>query len=223
MKNKLIAVGVVLFLAGVVEVGAQEKPPVPPSEPEPVAFDDLQEKMEKAEAAMIRAERLLGRRQRMALNEKQEQETLEWISGIDPDLAQSYRELKTEAPKQYRSLMRNAFFTMKRMERIRRRSPERYEHQKKIHVMEARTRILGIKFRRSEDEREKDKIRDEMRTMLDTLFDLREKDRQAEIKRLEKELARLRESLTLRRKNKDRIIERRIDELTGVLDELHWD
>jgi hypothetical protein len=90
-----------------------------------------------------------------------------------------------------------------------------------IRDLERETMALSKKYRDSTDGAEKETIRAELKTKLGVLFDLREKDRQAHVERIEKDLANLRQGLTDRQSRREEIIERRLAELTDG-DDLRW-
>jgi hypothetical protein len=66
-------------------------------------------------------------------------------------------------------------------------------------------------------------LRGNLASVITQLFDLREMNRQEEVKRMEAELARLKETLVQRQKNRSSIIERRIQQLTGEAGAMEWE
>ena len=80
---------------------------------------------------------------------------------------------------------------------------------------------IGIQYQHASQDN-KQNLKNKIRPMLEMLFDLKEKQRVMEVKMLEKELAQLKESLVVRKKNKDDIILRRLSELTGTDEYLDW-
>ena len=70
---------------------------------------------------------------------------------------------------------------------------------------------------------EADKTRlDELRAKLAELFDLREAERQDEIKRLEERLAKLKSDLEKRKSHRQDVVDRRLKELLGQDDPTRW-
>jgi hypothetical protein len=80
---------------------------------------------------------------------------------------------------------------------------------------------LSKTYRQTTDAAQKEQIGKDLRQKLEVLFDLREKDRQELIRRIEADLANLKESVDQRQKNRDQIIDRRLKELTEG-DGLRW-
>ena len=109
-----------------------------------------------------------------------------------------------------------------RLEELKERDPERFEQKKKEQSLEYRSFQLAEKFRESKDEKEKAKIKNDLSVILGELFDLREKDREEEIKHLNKKLEHLKSVLAERKKKKKEIVERRLQELIGERDVLIW-
>jgi hypothetical protein len=66
-------------------------------------------------------------------------------------------------------------------------------------------------------------MRTNLSNVIAQLFDWREINRQDEVKRMETELRRLKETLDQRQKNRAVIIERRIQQLTGEAGAMEWD
>jgi len=97
----------------------------------------------------------------------------------------------------------------------------RMETYKKIEQLEVQTESLGIQYQHS-DAPEKASIKKNLQTKLTQLFDLKEKERRMEVEMLENELNKLKESLNVRKKNKDNIILRRLDELIGSDEHMDW-
>ena len=96
------------------------------------------------------------------------------------------------------------------------------ERENKIIGLEIETEGLAIQYKNA-NENQKEKIKSELKTKLNSLFDLKEEDRKNEVENLEKRLRELKASLEARKRNKDEIVNRRIRELTGENKYLRWD
>lgn len=90
-------------------------------------------------------------------------------------------------------------------------------------VIKAEQEAMDISktYRRATDAPQKEQIRKDLRQKLEVLFDLREKDRQEHIRRIEKDLANLKKSVDQRQSHREEIIDRRLQELTDG-DGLRW-
>jgi len=98
---------------------------------------------------------------------------------------------------------------------------ELYQNERKVDELELQTRAIGIQYQYASQEN-KQYLKNKILPMLEMLFDLKEKQREMEVNMLEKELTQLKESLIVRKKNKDDIILRRFSELTGTDEYLDW-
>lgn len=90
-----------------------------------------------------------------------------------------------------------------------------------IEKMEAETGELARMYQEAPDAVEKQKIKDTIRSKLEALFDLRQKDREQMIARMEKKMADLRRNLDEKKGRREEIIDRRLKDLTGD-DPLAW-
>jgi hypothetical protein len=82
---------------------------------------------------------------------------------------------------------------------------------------------LGESYRKAQDEAARKMLRGNLASVITQLFDLREMNRQEEVKRMEAELKRLKDTLVQRQKNRADIIERRIQQLTGEAGAMEWE
>ena len=98
---------------------------------------------------------------------------------------------------------------------------EMVENSKKINELDLQTEILGVQYMHA-NAQERTKIKKELQSKLEILFDLKEKERSNEVQMLERELAELKSSLEVRKRNKADIILRRLSELIGKDDYLEW-
>jgi hypothetical protein len=98
---------------------------------------------------------------------------------------------------------------------------EMVENSKRINELDLQTEILGIQYMHA-NAQERTKIKKELQSKLEMLFDLKEKERKSEVEMLERELAELKASLEVRKNNKADIILRRLSELIGKDDYFEW-
>jgi Rad3-related DNA helicase len=151
-----------------------------------------------------------------------EMEALAYLRDISPRKAARLQEIKAINQLEYRIQIEKLMAELRKAKRLKKRDPAHYERMVKIRQLEERSQVLGRNYREAGDA-DKAKIETELEQILSELFDLREENRQAEVKRLEERLQELKESLEVRRKNKEKIIERRLAQLTGKSRYLDWD
>jgi hypothetical protein len=115
---------------------------------------------------------------------------------------------------------------LRREERLRRAEmddPARVEREKKIAEFERQSRELAGSYSKAPDEAARKTLRANLAEIVTQLFDLREQNRQEEVKRMEADLKRLKDTLEQRQKNRANIIERRIQQLTGEAGAMEWE
>ena len=98
---------------------------------------------------------------------------------------------------------------------------EMVENSKRINELDLQTEILGIQYMHA-NAQERTKIKKELQSKLEMLFDLKEKERRSQVEMLERELTELKASLEVRKNNKADIILRRLSELIGKDDYFEW-
>ncbi len=99
-------------------------------------------------------------------------------------------------------------------ESLEQRDPEMYKFLKADHDLERRTRELAVQYRQAPDD-EKSSIEKQMKEVVDKHFQVRQDRRRLELKRLEEELKRLRDSFEQRNKAREGIVEKRVSQLLG--------
>lgn len=82
---------------------------------------------------------------------------------------------------------------------------------------------LWSDFRAAESDGDKEKVKTQLREKLTTIFDLQQKRRAGEVAKIEQRLAKLKATMSKRDAAKQEIVDRRLDVLTGGIDELGWE
>jgi len=102
--------------------------------------------------------------------------------------------------------------------------PNDYRVKRDIPIIseEIRSIILAGKYSVAEPS-QKQKILAELELTLDTLFDLREEARREEVQELKARINELENILAIRKNNKDKIIQKRLWELTEDKKFINWD
>jgi len=154
------------------------------------------------------------------IDAQQETRILEKLS---PQVKEELLKVKEISAEGYNDLLRDAQFVNFEVYPGFMESTEKelYQNERKVDELELQTRAIGIQYQHASQDN-KQNLKNKIRPMLEMLFDLKEKQRVMEVKMLEKELAQLKESLVVRKKNKGDIILRRLSELTGTDEYLDW-
>ena len=85
------------------------------------------------------------------------------------------------------------------------------------------TQKLAAEYRSAESDGDKEKIKTQLREKLTAIFDLQQKRRASEIEQIQTRLKKLEETMSKRDAAKKEIVERRVEVLTGGIDELGWE
>jgi hypothetical protein len=141
-----------------------------------------------------------------------EEETLASVKKHDPAFARKLEELKASAPAKYRMALGlgGKMIAMARMEEDAALEKDAVRGM----ALEFDTRELSRRYDKASDP-EKAAIRTELKAKLGELFDLKSKGQELRVKRMEKDIAKHKVNLDKRKANKAKIVEQRLDQLTG--------
>lgn len=141
-----------------------------------------------------------------------EEETVALIKKHDPAFAQKIEDLKDAAPPKYHMIMQMSgkMLAGAKME-------------EDAAVEKDAVRMLSLEFEVKEQSRklekaqdsEKGAIKDAIKVKLSELFDLKSKGQELRVKRMETDLGKLKKNLESRKANKAKIVQQRMEHLTG--------
>lgn len=142
----------------------------------------------------------------------EEEEIVATVNKYDPAFAASLAELKKIAPQKYKTILALAG---KMLGMVRMENQEGLEKDAvRTVALEYETKELAIKYGKAAAA-EKAGIKTDLKLKLSDLFDLRLKGQEIRIKRMEKDLAKLKSDLEARRAGKAKIVEERFGQMTG--------
>ncbi|MBM3892683.1 MAG: hypothetical protein FJ279_15205 [Planctomycetes bacterium] len=145
----------------------------------------------------------------------------EFLEQFDPRRLEELRRARVMEPDRFRDMIGRAFEDMRRLERIKREDPKRYELLLRQRELDRQTFELARQLREG-DAAKKDEAKAKLKAALADLFDLREDEREQEISEMTERLERMKDTARLRRENKDAIVENRLKEMTGENEHLRW-
>lgn len=157
------------------------------------------------------------------LTPEMEKEALDYLAQTNPHEAEGLGRFKLANPQRYTMRIKAILDEKAMLASLQKNDPARYEREIKIRDLERQTRELSESYRKAADEAARKPIRTNLNNAVTQLFDLREMNRQDEVKRMEFDLQRLKETLVQRQKNRASIIERRIQQLTGEASAMEWE
>ena len=156
------------------------------------------------------------------LTPEQEQEAIAYIREVDPGQAERLVRLKAKDPARYMEALNRGLNEKRRLQRWKQEDPARYEQEVEIRDLERQSHELAEAYRKGANEKERGEIRPKLSALTARLIDLREDRRREDVKRMERDLERLRRILTERQKNREQIIQRRIAQLLGEAEAMEW-
>ena len=148
-----------------------------------------------------------------------EKQALEFVKQINEKYVQDLEDLKKEVPPIYQDKIRNLFREKQELERIKIQDTDHYTRRIKMIELEFESHSLARKARKNPDD--KKKISEDIRKVLEQLFDMREAVKRDQLEMMNKEIQKIQKDLELRKKNRQAIIERYMKELLGE-DDLRW-
>ena len=152
-----------------------------------------------------------------------EQEVIAFVEANLPETFAGLQELKRHDPGAFPHEVRMLGHLVRRYNELKRVAPELAAGLLRAHRLDAQCRKTAEEMRRTEDEAQKARLKQQLQEMLNEIFDLRLAERELEVKHLERELTKIRTMLETRREAKGQIVERRLRDLTLEMDEaLGW-
>lgn len=161
------------------------------------------------------------REQAVPLTQEEEEEALSLLKETDPDRHERVLQLKESNPLMYRQIMNGFARQFRNLKRIKADDPETYERILQERRMDRDCRDLAEAYKSAEPDEQK-RIENQLKDKLNILFDLRQKNRELEIQKLEARLQELKEKNRLRMASKQEIVENRFQELLGKSSGLEW-
>jgi len=147
---------------------------------------------------------------------------LEKIKDEEPNEIEALQQEEQKNSAKYEKKLVKLWDDVRRLEKFKKEDPVRYNKLKRQLKLERDCRTLAHEYRKLKNENRKSQIRADLKNCLTELFNLREAERAEKVTELEQELARLKEMLAFREKNKDKIIEKRLREMLDEDELLHW-
>jgi len=129
-----------------------------------------------------------------------------------PWLVPELNRQRDSAPEQFRQVCRHLRFEVAQLRDLKNRDPEAFRKAIEEKQLRFRTQDLASKARAATDPKERDALAQELRNVLERLFDVEMATRGAQIGQLEGRLDALRKELAQRAANRDQVIKTRLEE-----------
>ena len=150
-----------------------------------------------------------------------ETQALAYVKEMSPSKYERLSKLKIIRPLEYKENILRIIEEKMRMDEIKIVDPERFEQILRQQKLDQKSWQLAEKYKGA-DAKSKETIKKELVSTLNELFDLKEADKIREIARLENELKKLKDMIDSRNKNRERIIDKRFNEMMGQPEYLEW-
>ena len=158
----------------------------------------------------------------LRLNPEQEADAIKYLAEYHQDQVKEIYIWKEKRPQAYQLAISRAYRQKRRLDGMKEDNPEQYKKFLEEKQMEAKSRTLAKQYQRSNEENERERIKEELSMLLDKLFEYRQMNRQLELERLEKRITELKINMSKRLEQKDQIIELRLKKLLGEGQILEW-
>ncbi len=152
------------------------------------------------------------------MDKKQEDKLL---NNLSKEIAAELKEIKQHNSKKYFQLLFESQFKNAKYPFLNKQEKQLREQESNIFNKEIKTEYLVIKYKNAPSSKKK-KLKKELQNNLSTLFELKEKRKRLQVEKLRLELDELQKSLEIRKKNKLKIIERRLQKLLGKEKYFEW-
>lgn len=144
------------------------------------------------------------------------------LKNLNKTLRKNLELIKKVNKEKYIDLLREAQFKNIKVPFILKHEKQMQVRENKIFEAEVKVEALAAEHKNT-NEKEQERIKQELKKELNKLFDLKEERRKQEVEELQNELSELKKTLEVRLRNKGKIIERRIQELLEENQYLDWD
>ena len=149
------------------------------------------------------------------LSDEDEMKIIEFSKTIDPQISADLEDLKAKSPNRYERKIQRLYREYVFLKRLEEEEPQRYKEAIDLRRQSARAEQLAGKYKKSGNEAERAQVLTELKQILNNVFDLREKERFAEIDRIRTRLERLQKEMKERRENKSEIVENHLNKIIG--------
>lgn len=169
----------------------------------------MQERGQKGEKRMVIKKRMM---QRGGEGFFSEERVMEVIKKHDPVFAKKVAGMREATPAKYKVVMQ---LSGKLLGAVKMQQDENLEKDAvRALALEFESKELSLAYNKA-SEADRKGIKDKLKNVLSELFDLKSKGQELRVKHMEGEIGRLKKNLDKRKANKGKIVDQRLDQLTG--------
>lgn len=150
------------------------------------------------------------------------EELQEFLEDFMPGRIEELAHLRRSDMGQFREMMGQIMRQKRQLDELRERDPDEYERRRKQILLEVESKELVEQVRRTENEEAKRAAKDRLTETVSQQFEYQCEDLEKRIEALTEQVQKMKELLEKRRSSKEKIVQRRVDELCGDEDHLRW-
>jgi hypothetical protein len=132
----------------------------------------------------------------------------------DPEEFEHLQRLREEKPYQFQRALRKKLRQARFKQALRGHREKGTVRSPEIDRLERETHEMGQAYRKAATDEEKEALRTDLRSKLETLFDLRQKEKEKKIEQIGNRVAKLQQAMKKREDHREQIIDHRLLELT---------
>ncbi len=161
----------------------------------------------------------------LPMSEKQIDEALALLKKVRPALAQRLAQVRDESPQRVGWLIEHRFPHLRYLLELKENDPDMYELRVDDVRLSYESQDLAEQYRQAQKDnnhRQVRELRSKLEKLVESHFEVRQKIRQLELKRLEQRIEDLREQIEKRDDDRDELVEQRLGELVGTDEGVRW-
>lgn len=152
-----------------------------------------------------------------------ERDVMKYIKSVEPRAVKAMEAwADSEEDEGYLDTLLEIHMSLEEIEELSQEAPKFAKLYSSILAAEIKLEYLGHAIQESESDSERSKLEAELKELLPLAFEDRMKEAEMEIAMLRNEIAEVEAEWKKRKANKDKIIEKRFNDLTGKDDGLDW-
>lgn len=141
-------------------------------------------------------------------------EVKEYLKEVDPKLLEKIESMDESKPQDLMHILPRVIQEMRMFEQMKENNPGMYEQVLATKKVEAKEMVLLEDYKNSKDDKQKEALKRELKSVFAQKFDLKMEQREKKMGQLEERVKRQRNNLEQQKKDKDKTIEKQIKIIT---------
>ena len=152
---------------------------------------------------------------------EKEEDLTAFVREVNPAMAEHIEKVRTINPEEYKKMLGDVSNQYREIKQLEATRPELAKTALEAIKLEARVGELVERYKQTHDTQGKEKLRAEIKTILTQSIDKQIVMQEAQAAYIENELRQLKMKIAQKKQNKDKIVEKRLSDLTAE-DYLQW-